>query len=79
MKNGTYPAKLYVDYNDVPNTYGTIYDMTLKEWQKLKRPHINANLRQLYCFERAKTELTAKGEQDSIDVFISDDLRDKAN
>jgi len=46
IKNGTYPVKLYVNYNDIPNTYGTIYDMTLEEWQKLKQPHINANLRE---------------------------------
>jgi len=46
IKNGTYPVKLYVDYNDVPNTYGTIYDMTLEEWQKLKQPHIGASLRE---------------------------------
>src|SRR6185437_6139458 len=46
IKNGTYPVKLYVDYKDVPNTYGTIYDMTLEEWQRLKHPHINANLRE---------------------------------
>jgi len=46
IKNGTYPVKLYVDYNDVPNTHGTIYDMTLEEWQKLKQPHLNANLRE---------------------------------
>ena len=35
IKNGTYPVKLYVDYNDVPNTYDTIYDMTLEEWQTI--------------------------------------------
>ena len=46
IRNGTYPVKLYVDYNDVPNTYGTIYDMTLEEWQKLKQPHISASLRE---------------------------------
>lgn len=46
IKNGTYPVKLFVDYNDVPNTYGTIYDMTLEDWQKLKQPHINASLRE---------------------------------
>ena len=46
IRNGTYPVKLYVDYNDIPNTYGTIYDMTLEEWQKLKQPHISASLRE---------------------------------